>query len=196
MTSVTTQLETSLDASASVPVSAEPVSATVASRLALAVGIAAVVSALTVALYHFFAAPALPRFATIDLAEVVAVREMQAMVEAARSGGDPQASLKAATQWPAELERTLAAIQNECRCILLVRAAVVASQMTDLTPELKRRMGLDRLDAADLRRTLGNALFQSPRNAVAPFQAPAPGLAPSIGAPTRPEVPHERNARP
>jgi hypothetical protein len=160
----------------------------------MAAAIALLVAAAAIAAYHTLAAPTVPRFATVDLADVVAVREMQALLEAARSGGDAQATLRAATHWPQDLERTLAAIQEECRCILLVRAAVVASHLTDFTPELKKRMGLDRLDAAELRRTLGGALFTSPRAAFPPAPPGAP--APTAAANPRQELPNDRPARP
>jgi hypothetical protein len=182
------------------PVPDAPTSSTaerpLAVLVAMAAAVALLVAGLVIAGYHALAAPTVPRFATVDLADVVAVREMQALLEATRSGGDAQSSLRAATQWPQDLERTLAAIQEECRCILLVRAAVVASRLTDFTPELKKRMGLDRLDAAELRRALGSELFTSPRagNALPPAAAPVP--APPSGAPQRQELPYERNPRP
>ena len=141
---------------------------------------AAALAALALAffVYHRAYAPVPTRFATVDLTDVVAVREMQAMLEAARSGGDPQASLRAATQWPQELERSLAAIQADCQCVLLVRAAVIGQQLTDVTPVLKQRLGLDRLDVAELRRTLGTTVFAGPREA-ASQATPSPAMFPN-----------------
>lgn len=159
--------------------------ATVWAVASVAALVATAISAVALGLYHFLVAPVPPRLATVDLTEIVAVREMQAMIEASKSGGDPQATLRAATLWPQELERTLAAIQADCQCVLLVRAAVIGQQLTDFTPELKKRLGLDKLDAAELRRTLGNTLFASPRAATNPVNAdgrpaPAPGFAPPL----------------
>ena len=70
------------------------------------------------------------------------------------------------------------AIQADCQCVLLVRAAVIGQQLTDVTPVLKQRLGLDRLDVAELRRTLGTTVFAGPREA-ASQATPSPAMFPN-----------------
>ena len=54
-----------------------------------------------------------------------------------------------------EMEATIAEMQQECGCLLLVKAAVVkASSSEDMTPVLKQRLGMDSLDQAQLLRQL------------------------------------------
>lgn len=83
------------------------------------------------------------RFAVIDLASVVR-KNQEAAVSLLASGNADQrtrdAALAAAQDFGKRLDAEVVALSRECGCVLLMREAVVAGEVEDLTPALLARL--------------------------------------------------------
>jgi hypothetical protein len=108
-------------------------------------------AALTIALvavYAFWLAPArVPAFAVLDVGELYRLKEHQvAAVLVKRDASDEErtAALKQAAAFGPEVTALLQALPEECRCLVLARGAVIgpAQRLPDLTPDVRRRLGL------------------------------------------------------
>lgn len=105
--------------------------------------------------YHFLiVAPREQRFAVVDLGEILALKELQVSVAASQSDSrdaSPGAAMDVIAKFAKDLEGELDLMQAECRCVMLVRAAVIKpSQTDDLTQDLKKRLGLDTMTREQL----------------------------------------------
>lgn len=83
------------------------------------------------------------RFAVVDLASVVR-KNQEAAVQLLASGTADQrtrdAALAAARGFGKRLDAEVVELSRECGCVLLMREAVVAGEVEDLTPTLLSRL--------------------------------------------------------
>lgn len=105
--------------------------------------------------YHFLVAvPSKQKIAVVDIADILSLKQLEVTVAASKPGvTDAQRgeSFELIGKFAKEMEAAIAEVQQECGCLLLVKAAVVkASSSEDMTPVLKQRLGMDRLDQAEL----------------------------------------------
>lgn len=112
--------------------------------------------------YHFcVVAPNKQRFGVVDIAEVLNLKELQVTLSAtqAESGENKGAeAFKEIARFAKDIEVALAEIQQECDCSLFVKAAVVKpAAAEDLTPQLKQRLGMDKVDQTQLVQQLRGA---------------------------------------
>jgi len=101
---------------------------------------------LALAAYVWFA-PARTSFAILDVAELYRLKEQQvAAILVKRDAGDAErvAAIQHAAKFGTELGTVVEALPRECGCLILARGAVTgnAGQLTDLTPLVRRRLGL------------------------------------------------------
>ena len=89
-----------------------------------------------------------PTFGTLDVAELYRLKESQvAAILVKRDGLDAERilALQRATSFGAEISRIVETLPQECNCLVLMRGAVLGSstQLVDLTPDVRRRLGLE-----------------------------------------------------
>ena len=96
---------------------------------------------------RWIAPPRPPTLAVLDVGELYRLKEAQ--VAAILVNRDAPAetraeALKRASAFNQELSHLLDTLPDECRCLLLARGALVgpAPMLSDLTPEIRRRLGL------------------------------------------------------
>lgn len=134
----------------SAPQSAVPVDAAPARSLAKSVGLAIGLMALGAIVAIFLAGftsrlpgRAKARFAVVDLASVVR-KNQEAAVGLLASGGSDQrvrdAAMASAQGFGKRLDAEVIELSRECGCVLLMREAVVAGEVEDLTPALLSRL--------------------------------------------------------
>lgn len=109
----------------------------------------------TLVAYHFLVvAPNKQRFGVVDVAEVLNLKELQVTLAASQpDAGENRgaAAFEEIARFAKDIEVALAEIQQECGCSLFVKAAVVKpAGAEDLTPLLKQRLGMDKIDQAQL----------------------------------------------
>jgi hypothetical protein len=135
-------------------------SMTIAAMLLISIGVT-LVGQLT---YHkWFSKPA-QRVVTVDLNEVLGLKQIQLMKQATRPGAtdaDRAAAYDAIGQFGKDIEATLNDMQHDCNCLLVVRAAVLGGQSEDLTNEVKKRLGLEQISLAQAVDSLANRDKQS-----------------------------------
>ncbi len=95
----------------------------------------------------WIAPPRTPRLAVLDVAELYRLKETQVaalLVKPDSTGADRAALLKSVQGFGAEVMRVVQALPQECRCLILARGALIGedSQLPDLTPDARRRLGL------------------------------------------------------
>ena len=84
------------------------------------------------------------KFAVVDLAAVVRANQQHTVALLADKGADPAARTSALARtrdFGQQLDREVRALSAECDCVLLMREAVVAGELEDLTPALMARLG-------------------------------------------------------
>jgi len=112
------------------------------------------VIAVLMAYHYLVAVPSKQKIAVIDIADVLSLKQLEVTVAASKPGvTDAQRgeSFELIGKFAKEMEATIAEMQQECGCLLLVKAAVVkAASSEDMTPALKQRLGMDTLDQAQL----------------------------------------------
>jgi hypothetical protein len=104
---------------------------------------AAVVAASFVVIPKFSGRAAPPRFAVVDLASIVRTNQQLAVSRLAEKGVDQAArasSLALAREFGQRLDLEVRELSIECGCVLLMREAVVAGELEDLTPALLNRL--------------------------------------------------------
>ena len=106
-----------------------------------------VLSALIVLAYALWFAPTAPRLAVLDVGELYRLKETQVakvLVKLDASEADRALALQRASAFGLELTNLIQSLPEECHCLVLARGAVVgpAPFLPDLTPELRRRLGL------------------------------------------------------
>jgi hypothetical protein len=119
-----------------------------ARTITLMIAVNALFSAALIALAHLLLAPEhLPALAVLDVAELYRIKESQvAAVLVKRDASDEErvGALRRAASFGTEVSALLQALPDECRCLVLARGAVVgpAPLLPDLTPDVRRRLGL------------------------------------------------------
>lgn len=96
--------------------------------------------------YHQFFSRPPQRIATVDINEVMQIKQVQLTALATRPGAtdrDREAAYDQISIFGREIENAIVDMQRDCACVLVVRAAVLKGQQADLTAELKKRMGMD-----------------------------------------------------
>ncbi len=86
-----------------------------------------------------------PRLTVLDVAELYRLKEVQvAAVLTKRDATEEERSraLSGASAFSTELSNLLQALREECGCLILVRGAVIGHALPDLTPDVRRRLGL------------------------------------------------------
>lgn len=117
------------------------------SALSLVLVNALVSAAFLVAYALWFAPSRAPRFAVLDVGELYRLKETQIatlLVKHDASNEDRATALKRASRFGAEVTELIQSLPEECRCLIIARGAVVgpAPLVPDLTPEVRRRLGL------------------------------------------------------
>lgn len=108
----------------------------------------ALLSAVFVVGYALWFAPArVPLLAVLDVGELYRLKESQVaavLVKRDSTDEDRALALKRASAFGPELTNLIQSLPEECRCLILARGAVVgpAPLLPDLTPEVRRRLGL------------------------------------------------------
>ena len=95
----------------------------------------------------WIAPPRTPRLAVLDVAELYRLKETQVAAQLVKSDttdADRTAILKSVQGFGTEVTRLIQALPEECACLILARGAVMGkdTQLPDLTPDLRRRLGL------------------------------------------------------
>lgn len=125
--------------------------------------------------------PKAVRIATVDINEVMQIKEVQLTVMASKPGvtdKEREAAYDEITKFGSSFEGAIGELQRDCDCLILVRAAVVKGA-EDMTGALKLKLGMGEI-------TLGQALatLSSPRPQAA---TPAgPGASPAASLPGTP----------
>jgi hypothetical protein len=96
---------------------------------------------------QWFAPARAPALAVLDVGELYRLKETQVatvLVKRDSSDEDRTQALKRAAGFGLEVTRLIESLPEECRCLILARGAVVgpATHLPDLTPEVRRRLGL------------------------------------------------------
>ncbi len=108
----------------------------------------ALLSAVLISAYAVWFAPAkVPALAVIDVAELYRLKETQVatvLVKRDSTDEDRALALKRAAAFGLEVTNLIQSLPEECRCLILARGAVVgpSPRLPDLTPEVRRRLGL------------------------------------------------------
>ena len=112
------------------------------------------VIAVLMAYHYLVAVPSKQKIAVVDIADVLSLKQLEVTVAASKPGmTDAQRgeSFEMIGKFAKEMETAIAEMQQECGCLLLVKAAVVkASSSEDMTPVLKQRLGMDNLNQAEM----------------------------------------------
>lgn len=103
-----------------------------------------VVSMLLVAILSMFAVRVLvarmlpPPLATIDVSATLKQQQERTAlaIASATSPDDRQRQVRRAEAFGIALDRAIAALRQECGCVLVLREAIVAGDVPDLTPRL------------------------------------------------------------
>ena len=116
----------------------------------------------TLIAYHFLVvAPNKQRFGVVDIAEVLNLKELQvtlAATQAEPGENKGAAAFEEIARFAKDIEVALAEIQQECGCSLFVKAAVVKpAAAEDFTPQLKQRLGMEKVDQAQIVQQLRGA---------------------------------------
>lgn len=95
----------------------------------------------------WIAPPRAPRLAILDVGELYRLKESQVaalLVKPDGTDADRAAILKSVQGFGAEVTRLIQVLPEECHCLILARGALVGqdNQLPDLTPDVRRRLGL------------------------------------------------------
>ena len=108
----------------------------------------ALLSALFLVAYALWFAPAAaPSLAVLDVGELYRLKEIQVakvLVKLDATHEDRALSLQRASAFGLEMTNLIQSLPEECHCLILARGAVIgpAPLLPDLTPEVRRRLGL------------------------------------------------------
>ena len=108
---------------------------------------AAVSLALIAACAQFVFRPQKDAFAVLDVAELYRMKESQVaavLVNHTTNEAERATAIAHAAAFGTELTALIDALPEECRCLILTRGAVVGAttDLPDLTPDVRRRLGL------------------------------------------------------
>ena len=96
---------------------------------------------------HWFAPSTSPALAVLDVGELYRLKETQVakvLVKLDATHEDRALALQRASAFGLEMTNLIQSLPEECHCLILARGAVVgpAPLLPDLTPEVRRRLGL------------------------------------------------------
>ena len=107
--------------------------------------VSVVISIACLAGYHFwFAEKNRTNLSSIDVAEVMQIKELQLTISMSAPGvSDVErgAAFETIATFAKDIDIAITELQEQCNCVLLVRAAVVKG-VPDLTPILKEKLGM------------------------------------------------------
>lgn len=104
------------------------------------------------------------RFMSVDIQTVMDAKQIEFTELALKAGAndsDREKAIRLAADIPRQLYKVLDEITGECRCVLLVRAAVVSSRVPDVTDTVLERMGLSKEKVSQARRNVEDQLRES-----------------------------------
>jgi len=88
--------------------------------------------------------------ATVDIASIYRAKEGQVTAQLLRrdaSDTDRAAALREAAAFGEQLDRLVARLPADCRCLVFTQGALIGSgagsRIADLTPQLRRQLGLE-----------------------------------------------------
>ncbi len=88
--------------------------------------------------------------ATVDIASLYRAKEGQVTAQLLRrdaSDTDRAAALREAAAFGEQLDRLVARLPADCRCLVFIQGALIGSgagsRIADLTPQLRRQLGLE-----------------------------------------------------
>lgn len=89
-----------------------------------------------------------PAFGTLDVSELYRLKEAQvAAVLVKRDSADTERllAIQRAAAFGAELSKVIETLPQDCGCLVLARGAVLGTgtHLVDLTPDVRRRLGLE-----------------------------------------------------
>lgn len=108
-------------------------------------------TALMIALYAVWLAPRPSQWATLDVAKLYQLKELQVATTLMKhDAGEAERAeaLKRAANFGAELSQVLQTTSQQCACLILVQGAVATPSLPnsiaipDLTPQVRRQLGL------------------------------------------------------
>jgi len=120
------------------------------SELALIVGLNAALSLALVLAASWLLPASGQRLATVDIASLYRAKEGQVTAQLLRrdaSDTDRAAALREAAAFGEQLDRLVARLPADCRCLVFTQGALIGSgagsRVADLTPQLRRQLGLE-----------------------------------------------------
>jgi hypothetical protein len=119
-------------------------------ELALIVGLNAAVSLGLVLAASWLLPTSGHRIASVDIAALYRAKEGQVTAQLLRreaSDTDRAAALREAATFGEQLDRLVARLPTDCRCLVFTQGALIGSgtgnRIADLTPQLRRQLGLE-----------------------------------------------------
>ena len=120
------------------------------STVALLVGLNTAISLMLVLATSWLMPNTGPRIATVDVAALYRAKEGQVTAQLLRrdaSDTDRVAALREAAAFGEQIERLVASLPADCQCLVFTQGALIGSgaggRITDLTPQLRRQLGLE-----------------------------------------------------
>jgi hypothetical protein len=119
----------------------------VKSFVAVLIANALLSTALLIGYALLMASPQAPRFAVLDVGELYRLKESQVtavLMKRDATEEERSSALKTAGSFGNEVTSLLQTLQDECRCLVLARGAVIGQPqaLPDLTPDVRKRLGL------------------------------------------------------
>jgi hypothetical protein len=102
-------------------------------------------SVISLATYHLAVAHQDGSIATVDIAELVKIRELQFTSLLSKpnvTDKDRQDAYVLVSKIGPEIEAALSDLQSSCSCTIVVKSAVLAGSGKDMTEEIKRKLGM------------------------------------------------------
>jgi hypothetical protein len=156
-------------AAASSPAAAEVQTVAIGpwSLAALALLVVAMSVVLSLAATRYINSAQRASMATVDLVSIVEDQQLlmtERLVSAKSSGqaGDmaerERQTLADLEQFSRAIDGAVVALQHDCRCVLLTKAAVIGSASVDLTGDLRTRLGMPAVNGEEIRARMKKAL--------------------------------------
>lgn len=113
----------------------------------------------------------------VDVASLLEINELiftEKISKPGASEADKEQALEQVKHAAPKIEQAVLEIQQECNCLLLTKPAVVGDTAIDYTPRIRKALGFDSVDAAQLQaRIRGHMRSKSGDEAGAPAGASA-----------------------
>lgn len=148
-------------------------------QAAFCAAVSLVVCVLVIAGYHLLM-QSKTKTGMIDVAALLEANEVMFTERISRPNvteADKEQAMEFARQTGPKIERAVFDIQQECKCLLLAKAAVVGDTAIDYTPRVKAAIGMESVDVAQLQERIRNRMkvsTDSGSNAASASTQPAP----------------------